>query len=354
MDRAQVSASDTVTIDSFPFVPNVHTAALPTLPTTLSPSGFNDFGEVVGASGGRVWAWEGSRGLRYFGPPAGYTIANASTVNNRGDIGVDLLPIGANYPEQAAYIDWYGKVHLLRPLSNFTPSCVINGINDSREAIGSCSVGTQHLSTIWTPFGTPVPLEPGGGAPLDGAHNVLTLSNTGYIFGYDTLGETGPTGFVFSPSRVLTTLQPSMFFLTGGMNDNGQPVGAILDFRIPNHGFTAPGVWFTDTATELPVQGVAFAISDDSVVVGITEGSAYEPGVFPFVWTATTGVQRLPGLEADAKLNQETMNTSFLYMNRSRQILGQIVKSDGTVAFVIWTLPATITRGTRPTFAMAR
>jgi len=67
------------------------------------------------------------------------------------------------------------------------------------------------------------------------------------------------------------------------------------------------------------------------------------------------GRPTLPGLEGFAVLNKETLNGTIMFMNRKRQIIAQMTKSDGhTVTYVMWTLPATITRGTPPTFAVAR
>jgi hypothetical protein len=348
MDRSQVQVADTLTRDSFPFAPNVHTAALPTLPATLNPSGFNDFGEVVGASGNQAWHWEGSRGLAFFAKPLEYTVVDVENVNNRGDVAVNVTPdTGTNRSVQAAYFDWFGALHVLRPLSRSTPSCAIKAINDSREAIGECFSGGLFLPTIWTPFGTPVPVEPGGGAPLK-TGLIVSLANSGYIFGYDT----NLVGFTFSPGRQLQHLRPAMQFITGGLNDNGQVTGEILDGHIPNRPFEAAAAWLSDSARELGINGAGWAISDDSIVVGISD--ATYGNAFGFVWTVGTGVQRLPGLEHLAVLDQESVNTFRMFMNKKRQILGRITKSDGTQTYVMWTLPATITRGAAPTLARVR
>ena len=347
VNRALVQAADTVTIDSFPFMPNVHVAALPTLPDTLRPAGFNDIGEVVGYLSGRVWHWEGSRGLQFFTNPPGTHVGdafNTYALNNLGDVAVAIGP-DTSSTGQAAYFDWYGVLHYLRPLSKFTPDCGLFAINDHREALGYCAAGAGYLPTIWTPSGNPVPIEPGGGAPY-GVGTWTALSNSGYLF-----GDSITTGLLFTPQRQLRHLSPAFYFISGGLNDNGQVTGSIFDGQ---HGVEQAAAWFSDTATTLGVHGVGWAISDDSIVAGISDGS-YTGTSFGWVWTPHTGVQRLPGLEGFAVLNKETLNGTIMFMNRKRQIIAQMTKSDGhSVTYVMWTLPATITRGTPSTFAVAR
>jgi hypothetical protein len=83
----------------------------------------------------------------------------------------------------------------------------------------------------------------------------------------------------------------------------------------------------------------ATGITDDGIVVGTGRTPPSTSSVrYAFVWTAATGLQRLPGLEGGAALAQE--ESAALAVNHRHQVLGWVVSANGVHHTVIWTLPS--------------
>jgi len=55
------------------------------------------------------------------------------------------------------------------------------------------------------------------------------------------------------------------------------------------------------------------------------------------VWTAATGLHRLPGLEHEPALDKEA--SSVQAINHRHQAVGGILTSGGATEYVIWSLP---------------
>jgi hypothetical protein len=234
-------------------------------------------------------------------------------------------------------------VRYLRSLSSFSPSCSPYGINDAGVAIGTCAAGNRVLATVWTASGRPDALFINGGSnPVAPGSNqtALALSDSGYVTGLLPNG----TGFVFTPSKQLQVLPipsiPGFAATTDGpvaVNDHGQAVGHASG---PNRAtcFWRAFAWLSPgKVTNLGFCGSATAISDDATVFADFSDSATGRGT-AVVWTAASGLHRLPGLEGGSALLQE--QSSVLAVNHRRQALGSITTSTGALHWVIWTLPA--------------
>jgi uncharacterized membrane protein len=207
----------------------------------------------------------------------------------------------------------------------------------------------SDVATLWTPYGTPDGLHPGGGAGLVPPGVGKSISNTGYI----AIQSYDPTlaAYLFTPTLQLEPLASlnipnvnGMFVF--GVNDLGQAVGAATTVGNSQCNEYAV-VWLTpDSVVNLGVCGGASAISDNGVVVGsgsLTDTSAS----FAFIWTASGGLQRLPNL-----FGQSTVQSSAaLKINANNQILGSLIVGSTTVEnpdtyTMLWTLlapPAQIT-----------
>jgi hypothetical protein len=85
---------------------------------------------------------------------------------------------------------------------------------------------------------------------------------------------------------------------------------------------------------------VPLSFFDDLIIVGTAADSTQSLSNVPtyaFIWTSTTGIQRLPGLEGGAALAEET--SAVVAINHVHQVLGTIVTAGGLQRTVVWTLP---------------
>ena len=86
-----------------------------------------------------------------------------------------------------------------------------------------------------------------------------------------------------------------------------------------------------------PTAAAATGISDDGIVVGSAGDPAKGGGPFAFVWTAASGLQRLPGLEGGTAKIQDW--SGAVAINHKHQVLGWVRTSLGIYRTVVWTLP---------------
>jgi uncharacterized membrane protein len=344
---------------SVPFATNVHTASIP-IPAGCIAMDLNNIAEVVGSCGGiytpntqsYAFKWQADRGATYL-TFQGDTANQAFGVNNKGEV---VIGYGTgNTPRDVAIWDWFGNLTRRRRISPYSSACQPNGgINDPGTIVGSCVLGANNttlsdVATLWTPYGTPDGLHPGGGAGLVPPGVGKSISNTGYI----AIQSYDPTlaAYLFTPTLQLEPLASldianvnGMFVF--GVNDLGQAVGAATTVGNSQCNEYAV-VWLTpDSVVNLGVCGGASAISDNGVVVGsgsLTDTSAS----FAFIWTASGGLQRLPNL-----FGQSTVQSSAaLKINANNQILGSLIVGSTTVEnpdtyTMLWTLlapPAQIT-----------
>lgn len=328
---------------AIPYIPSVHVSALPAFDDpALMPTAFNDFGEVVGDSNNAstftstVFKWQSTRGFHFLHLPVdSFAEANAVSVNDHGQVAVELLtipPTGRTQTIAAAIWDWFGNVRILRPLGAGY-NCQPSSINDSGVLVGTCSV----YPTVWTAFGTPDGLHVGGGGqPIQGS--AYSISEAGYIAGQSTAA-----GYVFTPTKQLIPLPPPKASIPNrintGINDSGWVAGQVFDTTLLHYD---PAVWTRRDSLHVLYraagsEGNMTAISDDGIAVGAVT-DATTGLMVPVIWTAAHGLQRLPGLERSTLLVKEA--GAAIAINRVHRILGYIVLSTGQVRWVVWTLPA--------------
>lgn len=335
-----------VAADSLPpYAPGVHVAAIPGF-ANAGIGDINDFGEVVGTTTG-IAKWQVQRGTQLLALPNGET-GFASGVNDMGQVAITLE---TDTSEIAAIWGWFGTVTPLRLLSTYEspnpnfqkPTCIASGITNLGIAYGNCTVEGAAFSfpTRWTKFGTPDGLHPAGGsAVIEG--QLTAASDSGYVVGLDEGIQTGQRGgFVFTPGNVERIVpgyggQSSFATLAEplAVNDSGYAAGSAQSTA---YQCTRAVAWLkSDSIQDLGICGQAMAMSDDGIIVG-RGGSG---NGFAWVWTAATGIQRLPGLEGGAALAAESSYP--VAMNHVHQVLGFVVTSAGVVDVVIWTLPKTL------------
>jgi hypothetical protein len=292
----QLDATVAATSSIIPFLPNTRVGVITALDNTIwVPTALNDVGEVVG-----------------WGNPD-TTSSIAVGVNNAGQV----LLQGTS--ARVAIWDWYGNVRYLRALSSFNPNCTPYGITDAGVAMGVCIAGDNLLATAWTKFGTPDALFIAGGATPVVTANQLpdVVSDSGYIAGT----QVDNSGFVFTPTKQLQVLPIPSYgpirvnhVVASSVNNHGQVAGYAA--LASSACFVRPIAWLSPGLVKDTITGISTAV----------------------VWTAATGLQRLPGLEGGAALNDE--QSSVTAINHSRQALGTIITSTGVQHSVIWTLSA--------------
>ncbi len=373
-DRVLAPSRDlSVAAGVIPFASGVHTAAIPALDQTQHtryiPMALNDWGLIVGQrlssdTLGTAFRWSAHFGLQL--TQSGDTVLR---VNNAGDValsepgnpGTDSL-----FPsENAAIWDWQGNVRRLRLLSTFfipvvigsgdnSPACAgTGGITNAGVVVGFCVVAGQgRVPTIWTKFGTPWPIS----GQLIKGYMPHGISSTGFI-------AAGPEG-IDGHALVLTMTgaqrmlpDPPMGAGHAGtdqtaalaVNDSGWAAG----YRVVGDtagrcsgGQSAQAVAWLAADTAIVIgdcsvsltfpSAAATGISDDGIVVGITTDPA-SLSPFAFVWTATRGLQRLPGLEGGGAQTQDW--SGAVAINHKHQVLGWVRTSVGVYRTVVWTLP---------------
>lgn len=330
-------ASRQMAATTIPFVPNVHTAAIPALDDPdLNLKGFNDFGEIVGDSGVfGAFKWQGSRGLTTLHLPS--AVSTAWGVNDQGTVAITVLGNGG--PPVFSTVgtwDWYGNVRLLRALSP-NASCVAwGGINNAGIVAGACGgAGIPGLATLWTKFGNPDALHVGGGATLV-LGQAMAISDSGFVAVANLLSELTDleTGSVFTPAKAVLPLSPPERAFLAAVNDSGWVAGAVFDTTIQQK---VAAVWTRNDSLHVLGRGQMHGISRDGIAVGEILASNTLI-MIPVIWTPANGLQRLPGLEGGAALDEES--GSALFINTHHQIVGLIDLSDGvTQRKVMWTLP---------------
>jgi uncharacterized membrane protein len=345
---APATAAATV-INGVKIATGVHAATLPGLDgPTFTARAINDWAEVVGtvtAAGGGTSAfhWQLTRGLTVLS--ASSATAGAA-VNNFGDVAVTL---STDTGAVAGVWPWSGPVRALRRLSSFhqgpaAPSCVARGINNARMLVGTCYVPVldEETPTLWTADGRPDGLHPGGGSsgvPVEGF--AYALSNAGFVAGGPDESSLSPTAFLFTPADMLVPLPSELTGMASSswaalaVNDSGWAAGYSPSPSAPCLRAVA---WLRSNAiNDLGTCGSATGITDDAVVVGTATDSAGN-ALYAFVWTADSGLRRLPGLDA----NGANETSSAVAINSSHQIVGSIT-SQGAQHAIMWTLPASFT-----------
>jgi hypothetical protein len=218
---------------------------------------------------------------------------------------------------------------------------------------------TESFPTLWTTFGTPDALHPGGGPALGISGNAAGWTDAGFAAGTLFGNPCGPGGhahgYVYNAVTQVQRVLPDL--VIGGVdlntfvfavNDNGYAVGEAITLQ-PNCD-DHPVVWLADGAPrDLGICGIATGISDDGIVIGTYENRVPGDSSFAFVWTAATGVQRLPHLYAEHGASPgapfPNEGSAAIAINRRHQILG-IAAAAGlnteppTAIAVMWTLPA--------------
>jgi hypothetical protein len=364
-----------VAAGGIPFATGVHTAAIPALDQTESigthymPSALNDLGEIVGMrfssdTLGAAFSWTPTFGLRL--TQIGDTVLRVNNdgmvaLSEPGNPGTDSL-----FPsENAAIWDWQGNVRRLRLVSTFfipgiigqgedSPACAATGgITDGGVVVGVCHVvGHGSVPTIWTRFGTPWPIS---GHFIDG-YTPHGISRTGFIAaGPDgnnshaiVLTMTGIQRILPDPPGVTTGHAGTERTAALAVNDSGWAAGyrVVGDSASCQGGTNAQAVVWLAADTAIVIGDCSFSltfptaaatgISDDGIVVGITTDQA-NGAPFAFVWTATGGLRRLPGLEGGAAQTQDW--SGAVAINHKRQVLGWVLTSFGRYRTVVWTLP---------------
>jgi hypothetical protein len=321
---------------AIPFLPNVHTAAIPALDNPdFDLKGFNDFGEIVGDSASfTTYKWQGSRGLTTLHLPG--AISNAWGVNDQGTVAITVNGNGG--PPVFSTVgtwDWFGNVRLLRALSP-NASCVAwGGINNAGVVAGACGgAGIPGLATLWTKFGNPDALHVGGGTTLV-LGQAMAISDSGFVAVANTLDPLDlATGSVFTPAKAVLPLSPAERAFPAAVNDSGWVAGAVFDTTIEQK---VAAVWTRNDSLHVLGIGQMHAISREGIAVGQVMDSTVLR-IVPVIWTPANGLQRLPGLEGGAALAKESGNAMFI--NTHHQIIGTITLSDGaTQRKVMWTLP---------------
>jgi uncharacterized membrane protein len=339
----------------------VHAATLAGLDgPTFTVHGINDWAEVVGtvtpASGATsAFHWQLTTGLTVLTAPGG-AATTAGGVNNFGDVAITLTtdsgPLAGVWP-------WTGPVRVLPRLSSYhegpaAPSCIARGINNSRIVVGTCYVPVldEETPTLWTASGRPDGLHPGGGSsgvPVEGF--AYALADAGFVAGGPDESSLSPTAFLFTPSDVLVQLaseqtgMASSSYAALAVNDSGWAAGYSPS---PSSPCLRAVAWLrANTLSDLGTCGAATGITDDAVVVGTATDSAGN-ALFAFVWTADSGLRRLPGLDA----NGANETSAAVAINRVHQIVGSIT-SGGAQHAIMWTLPSSFT-GSAATIASTR
>jgi uncharacterized membrane protein len=352
--------ADVQAVDSFPYALGVHVAALPGLDNPrLLIRAMNDWGEIVGAflpdtGPSQAFKWQATRGLTLLILPSGEEAA-ATGVNDFGQVSLTISPLSFDTTGQRPAIwNWFGDVQELRLLSTFhhpppstQPFCTSTGINNNGMVFGDCTVLGQAspLPTIWSRFGNPDALHPGGGTVA--VHGQTSaFSESGFIAGVEPDTAVARGGFVFTPFRQLRTLEklsiggvPVAATVTDAINDSGQVAGtAFTENLIPGACDQYAVAWLSgDTITDLHVGGELNGITDEGIIIGNLQCHSSDHPV-AFVWTAARGIRRLPGLEGGAALAKE--QSAAVRINHRHQVLGSITLSTGVTRKVIWTLSA--------------
>jgi hypothetical protein len=319
---------------AIPFAPNVHAAAIPAFDNgKLQPRAFNDFDEFVGDSEGvRAFKWQATRGLTVLHNSV-WEFGDALAVNDHGQVAVTL---SGDSGGRAGIWDWNGNITVLRPLG-IGMTCGASGINNQGVVVGACAITVgSDLATVWTRFGTPDGLHPGGGATLISGQ-ATAISDSGYITGNNPWVQNGQ-GFLFTATRQEILLPPAISspaVTPGSVNDSGWVAGKIHN---PNTGNSDPAIWTQGASVHdlYNGEGLMFGISDDGIAVGTVTDSTTKTSV-PVIWTAANGLQRLPGLEGYPALVTESGQA--LQINRQHHIWGYVTLASGMSRYVIWTLP---------------
>lgn len=325
----------------------------------VTVSAINDWAEVVGtmsAGGGASSAfhWQLTRGLTVLPMPGGMSTMG-SGVNNVGEVAITVAtPSGS----QAAVWPWSGAVRMLSLLSTFkrgpaAPACVARGINNGHLVVGTCFVPVldEEAPTVWTASGRPDGLHEGGGSdgvPLEGF--AYAISDAGFVSGGPDETSFSPMAFVFTPSNTLVSLaseengSANTSWAALAVNDSGWAAG-YSPIAAGNSCLRAVAWLRLFTLHDLGTCGAATGITDDAIVVGTATDTTGHAS-FAFVWTADSGLRRLPGLNATG--TGETSSASAI--NRNHQIVGSITSS-GAQHAVMWTLPPALTGMSAPTLA---
>lgn len=350
---SRVERDVTVPPGAVPYMTGVHVAAIPAFDNqpNLFVTAFNDLGEIVGDSQNNVtflsrpFRWKANFGFKFLQLPVdSFAFGNTFSVNDRGQVAIQLTQItNINSPNniQAAIWDWQGNVRVLRPLGTGF-NCNPESINNLGVLAGTCyvpiqgqTIGSPIFPTVWTVFGTPSALFVGGGGqPIQGG--ATSISDDGYI-----TGQSNNAGYVFTPTKQLIPLAPANASIPNrnntGVNDSGWVAGSLFDDTITIGNI--PALWTRGDSLHLIYGrgiGTMTAISDDGIAVGTVNDTV--AGVqIPVIWTAASGLRRLPGLERSDLLPRESGSAGAI--NRVHQILGTIVMSTGQRRLVIWTLP---------------
>ncbi len=335
LEQRALAATSAVTL---PFV-TAHTAALPGLDgVDYAIVGINDIAEIIGTwsefhSSPFAFKYQTTRGITglFQSDSSAQTVGYG--VNDKGDI-----VVGGVGPWGIGIWDWSNQLRSLRNLSTTVgSSCVPSAINDRGIVAGTCGVaGQSHfLATVWTTAGTPWALRTSSGAFVTQNHLGVGLSDSGYVSGEYSDGS----GFVLTPAGQLRLL-PKLV-LNGvayrvqalDVNNFGQAAGNALNDS--TSGCTHAVVYLPTNAIVDLGCGTADGINDSGIVAATLTDSAGTMSE-PVVWSQSTGLRRLPGLEGGAALAAETEST--VAMNHKRQIIGYITMSTGVTHKVMWTL----------------
>jgi uncharacterized membrane protein len=324
-----------------PLAVGVHTSILAGL-DNYQANGINDWGEVVGETGGDnplfvAFHWQVQRGITQLILP-GVNGSAATAVNNKGEVAVVVFLTNGSY--QAARWSWNGAVHMLPLLSNWSvpdslPNCSASAINEQNVMLGTCAViglGSDMV-TVWTAAGRPDLVPAPGGGPLFGFVYGLSDAGIGVGEAVDASGTGVPfAGSVGGPVSYLptTAIPNSAGGQANGINDSGAVAGyvAVRGSSCPHAVLWSPAHVLRD----LGLCGEADGIDDGGVVVGAATDSLTGLS-YAFVWTADSGVRRLPGATAHDYLTQVRA------INRVHQVLGSAFALGGPTHNVIWTLP---------------
>jgi hypothetical protein len=338
----EVAAAATADV---PYI-SAHTAALPGLDdTALSVIAMNDFAEIVGTlsdnPGHQAFKYQTTRGLTLLPQSSTSGQTTAAAVNNDGQVAV--AGVGIEFVSSSAGIwDWFGGVTFLRPLSTVAAAarflCAPSAINNLGVVGGSCPVGPQnnYLATVWTKFGTPWALRTKAGALIVIGSEQFAPFRIGFTdSGYASGPSIDGTGFVLSPAGDLRVVpEPvingvSFAIQSLYVNNVGQAAGLVTARTVGlcNHAIVSMS---GSSVVDLGCGGL-FGINDDGIAVGTVNSKAV-------LWTAATGLRRLPGLEGGAAQDQET--GLAIAVNQKGQIVGQITMTTGVTHKVLWTLPS--------------